>query len=174
MPGAGTLPRANTSPMSAPKNGTALGIVSETLAVEQALKNAAVQDDAANLTWIGRVAASNAVHIQWHTSEGASIEERQKVRGNSCGNRRANVGRDRAEPAQRGDPARNQDRRAAIRRRTSRCSPWSAAKSRAPPSTGDGEDREGDWLREKKVKSSCRIADARTRVARCSGARRAR
>src|SRR5207342_3655641 len=45
MPGAGTLRAANYVTHVAPKNGTALAIVSETLAVEQALKNPAVQYD---------------------------------------------------------------------------------------------------------------------------------
>src|SRR5438552_3781018 len=69
MPGAGTLRAANYIYNVAPKNGTALGIVSETLAVEQALRNPAVQFDATKFTWIGRVAASNAVHIIWHTAK---------------------------------------------------------------------------------------------------------
>src|SRR5262245_42818868 len=49
MPGAGTLRAANFIANVAPKNGTALGIVSESLAIEQALRNAAVQYDAAKL-----------------------------------------------------------------------------------------------------------------------------
>src|SRR5215468_11196175 len=85
MPGAGTLRAANYIANVAPKNGTALGIVSETLAVEQALKNAAVQYDAATLTWIGRVAASNAVHIQWHTSKVQSIDDAKKFEGTVAG-----------------------------------------------------------------------------------------
>src|SRR5947208_8199855 len=75
MPGAGTLRAANYIYSVAPRNGTALGIVSETLAVEQALRNTAVQFDATKFTWIGRVAASNAVHIMWHTSKVASIAD---------------------------------------------------------------------------------------------------
>src|SRR5262249_46079650 len=51
MPGAGTLRAANYIANVAPKNGTALGIVSETLAVEQALKNAASPYDVAQRTW---------------------------------------------------------------------------------------------------------------------------
>src|SRR3977135_2640354 len=53
MPGAGTLRAANYITNVAPRNGTALGIVSESLAIEQALKNVAVQYDAAKLVWIG-------------------------------------------------------------------------------------------------------------------------
>src|SRR5882762_4501711 len=50
MPGAGTLRAANHIFNVAPKDGTALGIVSETIAVEQALHNPAVQFDARKLT----------------------------------------------------------------------------------------------------------------------------
>src|SRR5215467_13733010 len=85
MPGVGTLRAANYIANVAPKNGTALGIVSESLAIEQALKNSAVQYDAAKLTWIGRVAASNAVHIQWHTSKVQSIEDAKKFEGTVAG-----------------------------------------------------------------------------------------
>src|SRR6202047_3118972 len=58
MPGAGTLRAANHIYSVAPKDGTALGIVTDTIAVEQALRNPAVQFDARNFAWIGRVAAS--------------------------------------------------------------------------------------------------------------------
>src|SRR5215472_6135548 len=58
MPGAGTLRAANFIYSVAPKDGTALGIVTDTIAVEQALHNPAVQFDARNFVWIGRVAAS--------------------------------------------------------------------------------------------------------------------
>ena len=91
MPGAGTLRAANYIANVAPKNGTALGIVSETLAVEQALKNPAVQFDAAKLTWIGRVAASNAVHIMWHTSKVQSIEDAKRFEGTVAGTGPGNV-----------------------------------------------------------------------------------
>src|SRR5262245_8946344 len=91
MPGAGTLRAANYIANVAPKNGTALGLVSETLAVEQALKNAAVQYDAATLTWIGRVAASNAVHIQWHTSKVQSIDDAKTFEGTVAGTGPGNV-----------------------------------------------------------------------------------
>jgi tripartite-type tricarboxylate transporter receptor subunit TctC len=78
MPGAGSLRAANYIYNVAPKNGTALGIVTDTIAVEQALLNPAVQFDARKLTWIGRLAASNAVHIIWHTSRVQSIEDAKR------------------------------------------------------------------------------------------------
>src|SRR5262249_41562904 len=85
MPGAGTLRAANYITHVAPKNGTALGIVSESLAIEQALKNVAVQYDAAKLVWIGRVAASNAVHIMWHTSKVQTIEDAKRYEATMAG-----------------------------------------------------------------------------------------
>jgi tripartite-type tricarboxylate transporter receptor subunit TctC len=91
MPGAGTLRAANYVANVAPKNGTALAIVSETLAVEQALLNPAVQFDAAKLTWIGRVAASNAVHINWHTSKVQSIEDAKQYEATVAGTGPGNV-----------------------------------------------------------------------------------
>jgi tripartite-type tricarboxylate transporter receptor subunit TctC len=91
MPGAGTLRAANYVYNVAPKNGTALGIVTETIAVEQALRNPAVQFDAGKLSWIGRVAASNAVHIIWHTSKVQSIEDAKRFSATVAGTGAGNV-----------------------------------------------------------------------------------
>ena len=55
MPGAGSLRAANFIHGVAPKDGTAIGIVTENVAIEQALQNPAVQYDASKFTWIGRV-----------------------------------------------------------------------------------------------------------------------
>jgi tripartite-type tricarboxylate transporter receptor subunit TctC len=90
MPGAGSLRAANYIYNVAPKDGTALGIVTDTVAVEQALRNPAVQFDARKLAWIGRIAASNAVHVMWHTSKVQSIEDAKHfeatVAGTGAGN----------------------------------------------------------------------------------------
>ncbi len=75
MPGAGTIRAANFIYSAAAKDGTALGIVTETLALEQALANPAVQYDAVKYTWIGRVASSNNIQMMWHTSKVQSIED---------------------------------------------------------------------------------------------------
>ena len=136
MPGAGTLRAANYIANVAPKNGTALGIVSETLAIEQALKNAAVQYDAAKLIWVGRVAASNAVHIVWHTSKVQSIEDAKRYEATIAGTGPGNRRRDRADAAQCRDRHQVQDRARLSGGRTNPCWRWSAARSRAPRSTG--------------------------------------
>jgi tripartite-type tricarboxylate transporter receptor subunit TctC len=91
MPGAGTLRAANYIYNVAPKNGSALGIVTETVAVEQALRNPAVQFDARKFGWIGRVAASNAVHIIWHTAKVQSIEDAKRFTATVAGTGAGNV-----------------------------------------------------------------------------------
>src|SRR3979411_3330849 len=92
MPGAGSLRAANHIFNIAPKDGTALGIVSETIAVEQALPNPAVQFDARRLAWIGRVAASNAVYIIWHDSKVHSIEDARRFEATTEGTGAGNLG----------------------------------------------------------------------------------
>ena len=75
MPGAGSLKAANYVYEVAPKDGTALGVVVESAALEQALANPAAQFDAAKFTYVGRVATSNNIFMQWHTSKVQSIED---------------------------------------------------------------------------------------------------
>src|SRR5260370_28061075 len=64
MPGAGSLKAANYLYEVAPKDGTALGIVVESAALEQAIANPAVQYDAAKFTYVGRVPTSNNIFMQ--------------------------------------------------------------------------------------------------------------
>jgi tripartite-type tricarboxylate transporter receptor subunit TctC len=78
MPGAGSLKAANYVYEVAPKDGTALGVVVESAALEQALANPAALYDAARLNWIGRVATSNNIFMQWHTSKVQSIEDSRR------------------------------------------------------------------------------------------------
>lgn len=79
MPGAGSLKAANYIYEVAPKDGTALGVVVESAALEQALSNPGVQFDAAKFTYVGRVATSNNIFMQWHTSKVQSIEDSRKT-----------------------------------------------------------------------------------------------
>ena len=80
MPGAGSMKAANYVYQVAPKDGTALGVIVESAALEQVLGNSAVQYDAAKFTYVGRVATSNNVFMQWHTSKVQSIADSQKHR----------------------------------------------------------------------------------------------
>ncbi|HKA80068.1 MAG TPA: tripartite tricarboxylate transporter substrate-binding protein [Xanthobacteraceae bacterium] len=85
MPGAGSLKAANYLYEVAPKDGTALGVIVESAALEQALANPAVQYDAARFTYVGRVATSNNIFMQWHTSKVQSIEDSKRIESSLAG-----------------------------------------------------------------------------------------
>src|SRR5947207_2929101 len=85
MPGAGSLKAANYIYEVAPKDGTALGVVVESAALEQALANPAALYDAAKFTWIGRVATSNNIFMQWHTSKVQSIADSRRFESSLAG-----------------------------------------------------------------------------------------
>lgn len=75
MPGAGSLQAANFVYAVAPKDGSAIGALGETVAMEQALKNPGAKYDATRFTWIGRIASSNNIHLVWHTAKAQSVED---------------------------------------------------------------------------------------------------
>jgi tripartite-type tricarboxylate transporter receptor subunit TctC len=78
MPGAGSLKAANFLYEAAPKDGTALGVIVETHPLEQAIRNPAVQYDAAKYSYIGRAAASNNVFLVWHTAPVQTLDDVRK------------------------------------------------------------------------------------------------
>lgn len=69
MPGAGSLRAANYLYTVAPKDGTAIGIVTQTLPLEVALGNAAAKYNANEFAWIGRATDVSDVAIAWHTAK---------------------------------------------------------------------------------------------------------
>lgn len=75
MPGAGSFTAANFLYARAPRDGTALGIVSQTVAIEEALGTPGVQYKAAQFNWIGRATAVNEVSITFHTSSTKTIAD---------------------------------------------------------------------------------------------------
>ncbi|HLH93828.1 MAG TPA: tripartite tricarboxylate transporter substrate-binding protein [Xanthobacteraceae bacterium] len=79
MPGAGSLKAANYLYEVAPRDGTALGVVVESAALEQALSNPAAQYDAAKFTYVGRVATSNNIFMMWHTAKVQSLEDAKQA-----------------------------------------------------------------------------------------------
>jgi tripartite-type tricarboxylate transporter receptor subunit TctC len=68
MPGAGSFTAANFLYARAPRDGTALGIVSQTMAIEQVLGTSGVQYKASQFNWIGRATSVNEVSFTFHTS----------------------------------------------------------------------------------------------------------
>jgi tripartite-type tricarboxylate transporter receptor subunit TctC len=85
MPGAGSLKAANYLYEIAPKDGTALGVVVESAALEQALANPAVRYDAARFTYIGRIATSNNIFMQWHSAKVQSLEQAKHIESSLAG-----------------------------------------------------------------------------------------
>jgi tripartite-type tricarboxylate transporter receptor subunit TctC len=78
-PGGGGIVAANYMAEVAPKDGTALAVLVETVALEQALNEPSVKYDATKFNWIGRVASSVNIHFQWHTSKVQSIADAQRL-----------------------------------------------------------------------------------------------
>jgi tripartite-type tricarboxylate transporter receptor subunit TctC len=75
MPGAGSFTAANFLYTRAPRDGTALGIVSQTIAIEQALGTPGVLYKASQFNWIGRAAAVNEVSFTFHISKTKTIQD---------------------------------------------------------------------------------------------------
>jgi tripartite-type tricarboxylate transporter receptor subunit TctC len=163
MPGTGSLKAAAYIYEVAPKDGTALGVVVESAALEQALGNPAAQYDAARFTYVGRVATSNNIFMQWHTSKVQSIEDSKKFESSLAGTGPGSI----AETVPRlinalagtkfrlvsGYPASNEAMLAMERGEVE-----GASSSWAAVSVGKKE-----WLRDKKIRIILQTAPERTR-----------
>jgi tripartite-type tricarboxylate transporter receptor subunit TctC len=74
MPGAGSFTATNWLYRAAPKDGTALGIVAQTIAMEEKLKNKAVQYKTSEFNWIGRVTSNIEVQVVSTKSKGSTVD----------------------------------------------------------------------------------------------------
>jgi tripartite-type tricarboxylate transporter receptor subunit TctC len=86
MPGGGGLVMTNWLYSAAPRDGTAIGGAPQALAIEQALHSPGIQYDAAQFSWIGRMAPVVEVSYTWHTSPTknfADAQARETVMGAS-------------------------------------------------------------------------------------------
>jgi tripartite-type tricarboxylate transporter receptor subunit TctC len=75
MEGAGGLRLANWMYQAAPRDGTALGATSRSVAFEPMLGNKAAQYDATKFTWIGSANDEVSVCVSWHTSGVSRFED---------------------------------------------------------------------------------------------------
>jgi tripartite-type tricarboxylate transporter receptor subunit TctC len=75
MPGAGSFTAANYLYARAPRDGTALGIVSQTVAIEEALGTSGVQYKVSQFNWIGRATSVNEVSLTFHSSNTKTIRD---------------------------------------------------------------------------------------------------
>ena len=62
-------------PQNMPGDGTALGIVTQTVALEEALGTPGVQYKADGFNWIGRATSNVDMLLTWHTSKTKTIED---------------------------------------------------------------------------------------------------
>jgi len=75
MPGAGSFLAANWLYAVAPKDGTALGMITQAAAVEEALASPGVKYKSAEFNWIGRVSDIVEMHFTWKTSKAKTLED---------------------------------------------------------------------------------------------------
>jgi tripartite-type tricarboxylate transporter receptor subunit TctC len=74
MQGAGSLQLANFLFAQAPKDGTAIGTITQTVAIEEALHSPGVRYKAAEFTWIGRATAILEVAITGKNAKAKTFE----------------------------------------------------------------------------------------------------
>ncbi|MFN4282832.1 MAG: Bug family tripartite tricarboxylate transporter substrate binding protein [Alphaproteobacteria bacterium] len=79
MPGAGSLKAANYLYGVAPKDGTALGIITQTVALEEALGTPGVTYKAPEFNFIGRLTSNVEMSFTWHTSKVKTIQDAYKI-----------------------------------------------------------------------------------------------
>jgi tripartite-type tricarboxylate transporter receptor subunit TctC len=75
MPGAGGIRAANYLYNVAPKDGTAIGMVDQSIYLDQILNLHGVKVDATKFNWIGRILSNSAVLFAWHTAPDKTIQD---------------------------------------------------------------------------------------------------
>jgi tripartite-type tricarboxylate transporter receptor subunit TctC len=80
MPGAGTRIAANWLYSVAPKDGTAVGTVVQSTAVDQALGEPGIRFDAAQFNWLGNPIVDNLVTLSWSASGLATLDDVENQR----------------------------------------------------------------------------------------------
>ena len=85
MPGAGTRIAANWLYSVAPKDGTAVGTVVQSTAVDQALGEPGIRFDAAQFNWLGNPIVDNLVTLSWGASGLATLDDVKTKSGLFCG-----------------------------------------------------------------------------------------
>jgi tripartite-type tricarboxylate transporter receptor subunit TctC len=79
MPGAGSILAANYVYNAAPKDGSVLGLVTQTVALEEVLGTQGVRFKADQFNWIGRVTSNVDILLAWHNSKVKRIEDALKI-----------------------------------------------------------------------------------------------
>jgi tripartite-type tricarboxylate transporter receptor subunit TctC len=85
MPGAGTRTAANWLYNVAPKDGTAVGTIVQSTAVDQALGEPGIRFDAAKFNWLGNPVVDNLVTLSWSASGLATLDDVKSKGALFCG-----------------------------------------------------------------------------------------
>jgi tripartite-type tricarboxylate transporter receptor subunit TctC len=75
MPGAASIRAANYVYSVAPKDGTALGIVAQSIAEDQLIGTQGVGYDVRKFSWIGRIASNIEAAYVWHTAKVKTVDD---------------------------------------------------------------------------------------------------
>jgi tripartite-type tricarboxylate transporter receptor subunit TctC len=75
MPGAGGILAANQLYNLAPRDGTTIGMLDQSIFETQLFKVPELKADVTKMNWIGRIIANNAVLFAWHTAAVKKIED---------------------------------------------------------------------------------------------------
>jgi tripartite-type tricarboxylate transporter receptor subunit TctC len=75
MPGAGSIAAANFLYNIAPKDGTAIGILSQGLILDEILSTPGLRFAVAKFNWIGRVSSDVLVAFTWHTAKVRTVAD---------------------------------------------------------------------------------------------------
>ncbi len=75
MPGAGSLTAANFLYTAAPKDGTSIAILTQTLAIEEVIGNPGAKYKSAEMNWIGRATSIAQIQLSMATSKIKTVED---------------------------------------------------------------------------------------------------
>ena len=75
MPGAGGIRAANQLYNIAPRDGTVIGMLDESIYQNQLFRVPALKADVTKMNWIGRIISNNAVLFAWHSAAVKTIDD---------------------------------------------------------------------------------------------------
>ncbi len=75
MPGAGSFTAANFIYTAAPKDGTVMGTLTQTIAIEEAIKNPGAKYKSAEMSWIGRATSIAQIQLSMATGKFKTMKD---------------------------------------------------------------------------------------------------
>ena len=75
MPGGGSLRAANYLYNVAPKDGTVIGMIDQSISIKQVLDPGSLKGDVRKFNWIGRISSNQSILYAWHTAPVKNIKQ---------------------------------------------------------------------------------------------------